>query len=85
MIGARWANATGGGNRMDHPAHMQGGEEVTVTKASRALKVGERGIYHAKVVLSDGTPEILIAAPPPPRTSATRPRPCGSMPSKQKT
>ncbi len=45
---SRWANATGGGNRMDHPAELQDGDEVTVTAASKALNVGERGIYDGK-------------------------------------
>ncbi len=46
---------------MDHPAELQNGEEVTVSMASKALKVGERGIYHAKVVLLQGTPEAIAA------------------------
>jgi hypothetical protein len=62
MIGARWANAEGGGDRMSyHPAHAQGGEEMTVTKASKALKVGERGIFHAKHVIAEGTEEEIAA------------------------
>ncbi len=32
---------------------------MTVTVASKALKVGERGIYHAQVVLSQGTDESI--------------------------
>ncbi len=59
MIGARWANAPVGGNRMDHPAELQSGEEVTVTMASKALKVGQRGIQYGKVVLLEGTPEEI--------------------------
>ncbi len=46
---------------MDHPAHAQYNEETTVTVASKALNVGERGIYHAKVVLFEGTPEEIAA------------------------
>jgi hypothetical protein len=34
---------------------------VTVTKASKTLKVGERGIYHAKTVIENGTPEAVAA------------------------
>ncbi len=59
MIGARWANAEVGGNRMDHTAYTQDGEEMTVPLASRALKVGVRGIYHGRIVLSEGTPEEI--------------------------
>ena len=59
MIGARWANAEVGGNRLDHSAHTQDGEEMTVTLASKALNVGGRGIYHARIVLSEGTPEEI--------------------------
>ena len=44
MIGARWAGAKGGGRRDLHRAYAQGAEEVTVTKASEMLNVGERGI-----------------------------------------
>ncbi len=44
---------------MDHPAYMRDGEEMTVTLASKALKVGERGIYHARIVLEKGTPEEI--------------------------
>ncbi len=39
----------------NHSANTQGGNETTVTVASKALKVGERGIYHAKLVLAEGT------------------------------
>ena len=46
---------------MDHPANLQSGGEATVNKASKALKVGERGIYHAKVVILQGTPEAIAA------------------------
>ena len=54
MIAARWTDATVGGDRMtDHTAPAQDGGEVTVTNASKTLGVGERGIYHAKNVLSD--------------------------------
>ena len=36
MIGARWADAEGGGFRRDsHPAYAQGEKEVSVTKASK--------------------------------------------------
>ncbi len=45
----------------DHTAHTQGGGEVTVTNASKTLGVGERGIYHAKNVLENGTPEEIAA------------------------
>ncbi len=65
MIGARWANAEGG--RPLNPAHAQGYEETTVTAASKALKVGERGIYHAKDVLAGGAPEEIAAPPQEPR------------------
>ncbi len=61
MIGARWANAPVGGNRLDHPANLQNGDEVTVNMASKALKVSERGIQYGKVVLSQGTPEEIAA------------------------
>ena len=44
---------------MDHPAELQSGEEVTVTMASKALKVGKRGIQYGKVVLLQGTPEEI--------------------------
>ncbi len=47
--------------RSSHSANMQDNEEVTVTVASKALKVGERGIYHAKDVLAGGTPEEIAA------------------------
>ena len=57
MIAARWADAEVG--RPVNTAHTQDYEETTVTEASKALKVGERGIYHAKVVLSKGTPEEI--------------------------
>ncbi len=59
MIGARWANAEGGGYRRDDPAYMQGDEEMTVTMASKALNVGGRGIQYARIVLSEGTPEEI--------------------------
>ena len=36
---------------------------MTVTKASRALNVGERGVYHAKNVLENGTPKEIAAYP----------------------
>ena len=53
MIGARWANAEGGGFRWNsHPAYVQSENETTVTKASETLKVGERGIQYAKLVIS---------------------------------
>ena len=32
---------------------------MTVTLASKALNVGERGIYHARLVLEKGTPEEI--------------------------
>ena len=68
MIGARWTDATVGGDRMtDHPARAQDGGEVTVTMASKALNVGERGIYHGRNILENGTQEE-IDAPPPART-----------------
>jgi hypothetical protein len=57
MIAARWADATVGGDRLtDHPAYAQDSGEVAVTKASKTLKVGERGIYHARNVLENSTP-----------------------------
>ncbi len=59
MIGARWANAEVGGNRMNHTAYTQDGEGMTVPLASKALNVGERGIYHARIVLEKGTPEEI--------------------------
>ena len=52
MIGARWANSA---------AHAQQSVRTAVTATSKVLKVGERGIYHAKVVLSEGTPEEIAA------------------------
>ncbi len=67
MIGARWANAKGGGDRMDHPAHMQDGEEVTVPMASKALNVGERGVRYANVVIDEGTDEEIAAPQREPR------------------
>ena len=42
MIGARWVLRA-----------AQGGEEMTVSNASKAIEVGERGVYHAKVVLHE--------------------------------
>ena len=65
MIGARWANAEGG--RPINPAHAQGNEKMTVPLASKALKVGQRGIFHAKVVLSEGTSEEIAAPHREPR------------------
>ncbi len=50
MIAARWANAPVGGNRMDHPAELQNGDEVTVTVASKALNVSERGIQFYRII-----------------------------------
>ena len=47
---------------MDHPAHTQGENKVTVPMASKALNVGERGIYHANVVINEGTEEEIAAA-----------------------
>ena len=71
MIGARWANAEVGGDRMpDHSAYAQDGIEVTVTKASKVLKVGERGIYHAKTVLPNLLTARLDRAQSPCRASA---------------
>ena len=32
---------------------------MTVTVASKALNVGERGIYHARVVVEEGTEEEI--------------------------
>ena len=62
MIAARWADATVGGDRLtDHPAYAQDSGEMTVTKASKILKVGERGIYHARNVLENSTPEAVAA------------------------
>ena len=62
MIAARWADSKGGGFRWNsHLAHTQGAEEVTVTKASKTLNVGGRGIYHAKSDLENGTPEEIAA------------------------
>ncbi len=57
MIGARWADAEVG--RPINTAHTQDNEKTTVTAASKALKVGERGIYEAKIVLSQGTSEEI--------------------------
>ena len=79
MIAARWADATVGDDRLtDHPAYMQNGQEVTVTKASKILKVGERGIYHAKNVLENRTPEAVAAVEigPADRTSRELHRKC---------
>ena len=56
MIGARWANA-----KVGNPAFAQDREEVTVTKASKILNVGERGIRHGKNILENGTPEEIDA------------------------
>ena len=62
MIAARWADATVGGDRLtDHPAYAQDSGEVTVTKASKTLKVGERGISHANTILENGPPEAVAA------------------------
>ena len=64
MIGTRWANA-GVGRPNPIPvgdvntAYTQGDEEMTVTLASKALQVGGRGIYHARIVLEKGTPEEI--------------------------
>ncbi len=53
---------------MDHPAELQDGDEVTVTAASKALNVGERGIYDGKVVYSKAPPRRLaIGGGGPPR------------------
>ena len=68
MIGARWANAEVGRPAqvalcdLAHPltvntAQTQDNEEMTVPLASKALNVGERGIYHARIVLEKGSPE----------------------------
>ena len=63
MIAARWADAEGGGFRWDsHSANTQGESETTVTAASKALNVGERGVFHTKNVLENGTPEEIAAA-----------------------
>ncbi len=60
MIGARWANAKGGGFRWNsHPAYAQSENETTVPVVSKALKVGQRGIYHAKTVLSGGARTVV--------------------------
>ena len=59
MIGARWASAEVGGYRRDDPAYTQDNEEMTVPLASKALNVGERGIYHARIVLEKGSPEEI--------------------------
>ncbi len=59
MIAARWADAEVG--RPLNPAHAQSYEETTVTKASKAMNVGERGIYHANVVIKEGTDEEIAA------------------------
>ncbi len=59
MIAARWADAEVG--RPVNTAHAQDNEEMTVTAASKALKVGERGIYHANVVIKEGTDEEIAA------------------------
>ena len=60
MIGARWANAEVG--RPVNTARAQDYEETTVTVASKALKVGERGIRYANVVINEGTEEEIAAA-----------------------
>ena len=57
---SRWANAEIGRDQSkvpigaltnDHSAYAPNGEEMTSTMASKGLKVGVRGIYHAQVVL----------------------------------
>ena len=60
QIAARWADAEVG--RPNNTAQTQDNEKVTVTNASETLNVGERGIYHAKTVLENGTPEEIAAA-----------------------
>ena len=50
---------------------------MTVTLASKALNVGERGIYHARLVLEKGTPEEIAdyaRARPAPWTAMCRSR-----------
>ena len=82
MIAARWADAEGGGDRIaDHSAPAQGGGEVTVTKASKTLKVGERGIYHAKTILENGPHEAVAAVEigPTDRASRERHRKCAEI------
>ncbi len=59
MIGARGADAEVG--RPVNTAHAQGYEETTVTVASTALNVGERGIRYANVVIDEGTEEEITA------------------------
>ena len=49
---------------MDHLAHMQGGEEVTVTLASKALNIGEWGIRYANVVIDEATEEEIADCEP---------------------
>ena len=57
MIAARWADAKVG--RPGNTARAQDNEIVTVTKASKTLGVGGRGIYHAKNVFENGTPGLV--------------------------
>ena len=62
MIGARWADATVGGFRWNsHAAFTQDEKEVSIEAVCKALNVGERGIYHARNILENGTPEEIAA------------------------
>ena len=65
MIGARWADAKIG--RFEIAAHAQQTVRTAVTVASEMLKIGERGIYHTKVVISQETPEEIAAPQSEPR------------------
>ncbi len=59
MWRAEWADAEVG--RPVNTAHTQDYEKVTITAASKVLSVGERGIYHAKYIIENGTPEEIAA------------------------
>ena len=73
MIAARWTDAKVGGDRItDHTAPVQDGGEGTVAKASKTLNVGARGIYHAKYIIENGTPEAAAAVEIGPAERASR-------------
>jgi len=59
MWRAEWADAEVG--RPVNTAHAQDNGKTTVPKASKVLNVGERGIYHAKYIIENGTPEEFAA------------------------
>ncbi len=53
MIAARWVLYG------DLSARAQRNEKMSVTKASKQIEVGERGVYHAINVIANGTPEEI--------------------------